>query len=162
MRYRAQRLQRQRLIKMARNVPTDALEAPDIRRAGLNIVHRLLLATYSDRARIAIPDRSCAYPTETYGAILRICLTSISTEFQSLSTSLNFYCVLRADGHAVPALVVDIDIDHPGSILEFIQVIRDALDDFTAQGYPVSSRSDLAFATVVTAPLGPVKPPAWW
>ena len=25
----------------------------------------------------------------------------------------------------------------------------------------VSSRSDLAFATVVTAPLGPVKPPAW-
>ncbi len=99
---------------MARNVPTDALEAPDIRRAGLNIVHRLLLATYSDRARIAIPDRSCAYPTETYGAILRICLTSISTEFQSLSTSpLNFYCVLRADGHAVPALVVDIDIDHP-------------------------------------------------
>ena len=87
VRYRAQRLQRQRLIKMARNVPTDALEAPDIRRAGLNIVHRLLLATYSDRARIAIPDRSCAYPTETYGAILRICLTSISTEFQSLSTS---------------------------------------------------------------------------
>lgn len=35
VRYRAQRLQRQRLIKMARNVPTDALEAPDIRRAGL-------------------------------------------------------------------------------------------------------------------------------
>lgn len=35
VRYRAQRLQRQRLIKMARNVPTDALEAPDIRRAAL-------------------------------------------------------------------------------------------------------------------------------
>lgn len=35
VRYRAQRLQRQRLIKMARNVPTDALEAPDIRRLAL-------------------------------------------------------------------------------------------------------------------------------
>ncbi|SLY35736.1 Uncharacterised protein [Klebsiella quasivariicola] len=87
VRYRAQRLQRQRLIKMARNVPTDTLEAPDIRRAGLNIVNRLLLATYSDRARIAIPDRSCASRRWPYGVILRICLTSISTEFQSLSTS---------------------------------------------------------------------------
>ena len=134
VRYRAQRLQRQRLIKMARNVPTDALEAPTY--AGLALISfTLLLATYSDRARIAIPDRSCAYPTETYGAILRICLTSISTEFQSLSTSPEFTVSCRADGHAVPALVVDIDIDHPKHP-EFIQVIRDALDDFTAQGYP--------------------------
>lgn len=36
VRYRAQRLQRQRLIKMARNVPTDALEAPTY--AGLALI----------------------------------------------------------------------------------------------------------------------------
>lgn len=82
-----------------------------------------------------MPDRSCAYPTETYGAILRICLTSISTEFQSLSTSLNFYRVLWADGDAVPAFVVDIDIDHSGSILELIQIVGHALGDFAAQGH---------------------------
>jgi hypothetical protein len=32
--------------------------------------------------------------------------------------------------------VVDIDIDHPGSILEFIQIVGNALGDFTAQGHP--------------------------
>ncbi|CNT83764.1 Uncharacterised protein [Salmonella enterica subsp. enterica serovar Bovismorbificans] len=69
---------------MTLNVVANAPQTFGISRAD-QVIHHCLLVAYSAHRAAVNPDRSCAM--WDYGFTLRICFTSISTEFQSLSTS---------------------------------------------------------------------------